>query len=100
MQSKMTLIVLFMLAFNVMHDSVMHMMEKSEHTSVSHYVNTDVNTVECAEVQELHNLLHFVGLIVPHTYAVIQMSKDKIFMQPLLQDTLPHKETSYKPPIA
>ena len=100
MRSKVILIVLFMLAFTVMHDSVMNIVETDEPTSVSHYVSTDLPSQECGDIHEVHSMFHFVGLVMPYKSTFIQFQKEKMLSQDLLQYTLPYKETSYKPPIA
>ncbi len=93
-------VVLLMLSFTVMHDTVINIIQKSDHSSISHYVNTDIVSQECTDMHEVHNMLHFVGLVIPYRYAFVQLSKEKTFVHNLLRYTLPHKETSYKPPIA
>jgi len=100
MQSKVIFVVLFMLTFTIMHDSVISLMQKSDHSSVSHYVSTDVASQECGDIHEVHSMFHFVGLIMPYKSTFVQLQKEKTLSHYLLQYTLPHKETSYKPPIA
>ena len=101
MRSKIIFVVLFMLAFTVMHDTVMNIVQTNEHTSISHYVNTDVPSQECSDIQhEVHSMFHFVGLIMPYKNTFVLLQKEKMHSPDLLQYTLPHKETSYKPPIA
>ena len=100
MRSKVIFVVLFMLTFTVMHDTVMNIVETDESTSVSHYVNTNVPTQECTDIHEVHNMFHFVGLIMPYKSTFIQLINEKTLSHNLLQYTLLHEETSYKPPIA
>ncbi len=100
MKSKIIFVVLFMLAFTVMHDSVINIVQKNEHTSVSHYADTNAVSQECSELQEVHSMFHFVGLIMPYKNAFVLLQKEETLSHNLLQYTLPHRETSYKPPIA
>jgi len=100
MRSKVIFVVLFMLSFTVMHDTVMNMIQTDEPTSISHYVNTNVPTQECADIHEVHSMFHFVGLMMPYKSTFVQFQKEKMLSQDLLQYALPYKETSYKPPIA
>lgn len=101
MRSKIIFVVLFMLTFTVMHDSVINIMQKSDHSSISHYMSTDVTSQECSDIQhEVHSMFHFVGLIMPYKSTLLQLQKEKTLSHNLLRYTLPHKETSYKPPIA
>jgi hypothetical protein len=99
MKSKITFIVLFMLTFTIMHDSVMNMVQTNEHTSISHYVSSDIPSQECSDIHEVHSMFHFVGLITPYKSTFVQLQKEKTLSHDLLRYTLPYKETSYKPPI-
>ena len=100
MRSKVIFVILFMLTFTVMHDTVMNIIETDEPTSISHYVNTNVPSQECTDIHEVHSMFHFVGLLMPYKNTFIQFQKEKMLSQDLLQYALPYKETSYKPPIA
>ena len=101
MRSKIIFVVLFMLTFTIMHDTVINMMQKNNHSSVSYYVNIDVVSQECTDIQhEVHSMFHFVGLIMPYKSTLLQLQKEKMLSHNLLRYALPYKETSYKPPIA
>ncbi len=100
MRSKIIFVVLFMLTFTIMHDSVINIIQKSDHSSLMHYVNIDVVSQECADIHETHSMFHFVGLIMPYKSTFVQLQKEKTLSHNLLQYTLLQKETSYKPPIA
>ena len=100
MRSKIIFVVLFMLTFTIMHDSVINIMQKSDPSSLTYYVNSDVVSQECTDIHEAHSMFHFVGLVTPYKSSFIQLQKEKTLSHNLLQYTLRHKETSYKPPIA
>jgi len=100
MKSKIIFVVLFMLSFTVMHDSVINIIQKNEHTSISHYADTDTVSQECSELQEVHSIFHFVGLIMSYQNTFVQLQKEETLSHNLLQYTPPHLETSHKPPIA
>jgi len=100
MKSKVIFVVLFMLTFTVIHDSVINIIETNDHTSISYYVSTDASSQECGDIHEVHSMFHFVGLIMPNKSTFVKLQKEKTLSHYLLQYTLPHKETSYKPPIA
>ena len=100
MRSKIIFVVLFMLSFTVMHDTVIHIVQTNENTSVSHYVSAEIAAQECGDIHEVHNMFHFIGLIMPYKSSVVLLQKEKTLSHDLLQYTLPYKETSYKPPIA
>ena len=89
-----------MLAFTVMHDSVISLVQKNEHTSISHYADANVPSQECSELHEVHSMFHFVGLIMAYKITFVQFQKEETLSHNLLQYTLSQQETSYKPPIA
>jgi len=100
MRSKIIFVILFMLTFTVMHDSVINIIQKNEHTSISNYADTNAVSQEYSELQEVHGMFHFVGLIMPYQNTFVQLQKEETYSPYLLQYTLLHQETSYKPPIA
>lgn len=100
MRSKIIYVVLFMLTFTVMHDSVIDLIQKNEHTSIAQYANTHAASQEGSELQEVHGMFHFVGLIMPYQNTFVQLQKEETLSPNLLQYTPPHLETSHKPPIA
>lgn len=100
MRSKVIFVVLFMLAFTVIHDTIMNMVETNKNTSVSHYVKTNLPSQESGDIHEVHSMFHFVGLMMPYKSDFVLLQKEKMHAHNLLQYTLRHKETSYKPPIA
>ena len=100
MKSKIIFVVLFMLTFTIMHDSIINITQKSDHSNLTHYINSDVMSQECTDIHEAHSMFHFVGLIMPYKSTLLQLQNEKTLAHDLLQYTLPYKETSYKPPIA
>lgn len=98
MQSRITFVVLFMLAFTVAHDTVINIMHTNEHTSSSHYVDKDIQSQECDSIDEMHGMFHFVALMTPYKNNFIQFPTEKTLSQYTLQYTALHKEPSYKPP--
>ncbi len=100
MRSKIIFVMLFVLTFTIMHDTVITIMQKSDHSGISHYVSTDVLPQECSDIHEVHSMFHFVGLIMPYKSTFVQLQKEKTLSHNLLRYTLTYKETSYKPPIA
>ena len=100
MRSKIIFFLLFMLSFSVMHDTALNMLEADERVTVAHYVNLDATAQECGDIHEMHSMFHFVGVMTPYQSSLLQFQKEKTLSHNLLRYTLPHKETSYKPPIA
>ncbi len=55
-----------MLTFTIMHNSVINIIEKSDHSSLTHYLDNDVLSQEYADIHESHSMFHFVGLAILH----------------------------------
>ncbi len=100
MRSKIIFVVLFMLTFTVMHDTVINIVQINDNISISHYASSDLSSQGCTDIHEVHSIFHFVGLIMPYKSTLIQLQKEKTLSYNLLRYSLLHKETSYKPPIA
>ena len=100
MRSKIIFSLLFLLSFSIMHDTTINALEADESITATHYVNLNTATQECGDINEVHSMFHFVGVMTPHKSPLLQFQKERTLSHNLLQYTLPHKETSYKPPIA
>ena len=99
MRSKVIFVVLFMLSFTVMHDTFINIVHTDTHNTIS-YMSTDVISPECSDINEVHNIFHFVGLMSPYKSTFEQLLTEKKFSLYLLQYNFGYEETSFKPPIA
>ncbi len=99
MQSKIIFVLLFMLSFTVMHDTVINILDNDENVLVSHYANVEKQTGDVADVHELHGMFHFMALITPLSPELDVLKTKQTPSAYLLQYTLPHLERSTKPPI-
>ena len=99
MRSKTVLILLLILSFNVLHDSFIVIVEQNGHTGITHYVDNEKLSPECDELNEIHNMFHFMAIIATHNEKVMIPSKKERLTHYLLQYSPPHTQTSYKPPI-
>ena len=103
MRSKTIFVILFMLSFSIMHDSVIAFMEHSESPATQtqvlkgYFTQSDTDMVD---IDEMHGMFHFVGLMIPTINTVMPDYKKEDYFQNLLQCTTLHKDTSFKPPIA
>ncbi len=100
MRSKIIFLLLIVLSFSIMHDTAINMLESDDKVTIAHYANPDTNPQECGDIHEMHSLFHFVGLMTPYKSTFLYFQKERTLSHNLLQYTPPHKETSYKPPIA
>jgi len=98
MQSKIIFLILFMLSFTVMHDTVINIIGDDEHMSISHYIDDNSQSKECSNVHEVHNMCHFVGLIIPNKNTFMQVQKEVTLSHNLLPHIFQYKEISFKPP--
>lgn len=100
MQSKIIFLVLFMLSFTVMHDTVIHVLDDNENVPVTQYTNVSSQTQDIADIHDIHGMFHFIALISPSTSIETALKSRDILAAYLLQYTLPHYQSSNKPPIA
>ena len=96
MQSKIIFVILFMLSFNILHDSIMPLIEKD----TTHYVNDTLSDKDSAEFNEMHNMFHFMAIVTPLENMQIQFAKRESIPHIVIQYIPPLEKTSYKPPIA
>ncbi len=99
MRSKTVLILLLILSFNILHDSFIAIVEQNGHTGITHYVDGENLSPECDELNEIHNMFHFMAIITTHYEKVMIPLKKERLTHYLLQYSPPHTQTSYKPPI-
>lgn len=99
MRSKTVLILLFILSFNILHDSFIMIVEQNEHAGITHYVDSEKLSPECNELNEIHNMFHFMAIIAIRNEKVMMPPKKERLTHYLLQYSPPHTQTSYKPPI-
>lgn len=100
MQSKITFVVLFMLSFSVLHDSFLSLLDKGEHISTVHHMSDTVLSSECTELDEIHNIFHFMAIVTLSKNTQLHFAKEETTSHLTTKYTPPLKKTSYKPPIA
>jgi hypothetical protein len=100
MQSKIIFVVLFMLTFTVVHDTVINIIHNDEHVSSAHYVHENVQSQECDSMDELHDMFHFVALVDTCKHSFIPLHTAQVPSFYTLLFTPPYKDPTYKPPIA
>lgn len=100
MQSKIIFVVLFMLSFSIFHDSFISLLDKNEHTSSVHHMSDKIHTSESTELNEIHNIFHFMAIVTPRKNTQIHFAKKETIPHLTTKHTPPIKKTSYKPPIA
>lgn len=99
MRTKLVFVMLFMLSFNIFHDSFISLLEKEEHTNIVHYMNDDAPSSECAEFNEIHSMFHFMAIVTPSKNTLIQFAKRETIPHLSIKYSPPFEKTSYKPPI-
>jgi len=97
-RSKVIFVILFMLAFTVVHDSVLSLVEDNTHFVVSQ--DSQEGDSVAQHSHEIHNMFHFVGVVIASSDLSLPSYQKELFSPKLLQYTEIDKQTSYKPPIA
>ena len=99
MQSKTIFIVLFMLSFTVMHDTVINMLNSNETLPVSSYVESQDKTNEHTDIHDIHSMFHFMALLTD-TYATLKpLETEDVFSHYVFQYLSPYLKNNIKPPI-
>ena len=99
MRSKVVFLLLFMLSFTVMHDTVINILDNDENVLVSHYASVEKQAANVADVHDLHGMFHFMALVTSLAPVLEALKSEHTLSIYLLQYTLPHLESSTKPPI-
>jgi len=90
---------LFMLSFNIFHDSFLYIIKKGHTPHSTQYIETQNSSNDSLEFNNIHQLLHFVAIIEVHINKyTISISKEHISIK-LAQYRPPFKQNSIKPPI-
>jgi len=85
-----------MLAFSVVHDSVLSLVDNNTHFVVSQDIQKKDSVGK--NCHDIHNMFHFVGLVITYSnFSFLPFGKE-LFSPKLLQYTQIDKKTSYKPP--
>lgn len=98
MQSKVILFVLFMLSFTLLHDTVIYIIHTDKHTSMVETKIQKSEYTDCANIEEVHSMFHFVGLVITHKSRFIALPTKQTLLYRSLQYSPPYKKLSYKPP--
>jgi len=99
MQSKIIFLMLFMLSFSVMHDTVIHILDNKK-LPISEYVKNVEHINDVSDVQDMHDIFHFVALISEKYISLEPLKTKNTFSGYLFQYTLLSLQNSTKPPIA
>ena len=75
MQSKMIFVLLFILSFSAFHDSFISLLDKNKQTNIVHYMSDDVSSIECTDINEIHNMFHFIAIVSMYNNNHIQLLK-------------------------
>jgi hypothetical protein len=98
-RSKIIFVVLFVLSFSIFHDTLMPLLEKNIHTDTVHYVSDNAPTKECADLNKIHSMLHFMAIVMPTKDSNPHFAKSETIPHLLVNYTPPLEKTSHKPPI-
>lgn len=98
-QSSIIYIVLFMLSFNISHDSFISIIEKGHDNKNLHYICDIEDREDCLEFNNIHSLLHFIAIIDTDKNSLAEQNSQENNTLILVQYTPPPQKTSIKPPI-
>ena len=99
MRSKIIFLLLFMLSFTVMHDTVINMLDNNEKLPISEYVNNTKQAHDVADVHDIHSMFHFIALTPTINTLLEPLKKGNRFSCYVLKYTFPSLGNNNKPPI-
>ncbi len=99
MRIKVVFLLLFVLSFTVMHDTVIHLMQGDDTKLVTHYATPDQQVDDVVDVHDLHSMFHFVALVTHQTPLLEIPQSIQQLQSYTLQYAPAHQESSIKPPI-
>jgi len=99
MQSKIIFLMLFMISFNMMHDTVIHILDDNAKLSLSEYIQNMKQTSDVQDMQNIHDMFHFIALIPVMHISLKPLKARNIFSAYVLQYTLISLNKHTKPPI-
>jgi len=102
MRSKLMIVLLFILSFNILHDSVITLVDQPHKTTqtVIHEKGDLDDTVQYFALNDIHDMFHFIAIISGIGDKINQDQITEAFIHYLTPYTSPYFETSLKPPIA
>jgi len=90
--------VLFVLSFSTLHDIFLSTIDNKD-PKISHFVMDSDPLLQYTEINEVHNLLHFIAILDFDQVSLNILSHFTLLSEQKLPSTAPVIETSYKPPI-
>ena len=100
MQSKIIFFMLFMLSFTVMHDTFICMLDDNKRLPVSEYVSNTKQINDVLDVQDMHDIFHFIAFISVRHMFLEPLKTGNTFSDYVFWYALPSLKNSNKPPIA
>ena len=90
----------FILSFSIMHDTVIHTLDDNTKLSLSEYVQNMQQTNDVSDIQNIHDIFHYIALMPLRHISVEPLRTADGFLDYMFQYTLPLLQNSTKPPIA
>jgi len=100
MRSKIVFLVVFMLSFVIVHDTVLTMIDQNKKIGVTSSLESYTVSEKSPNIHQIHNMFHFVALVCTELPSVDVHAKKKTIAYYIPQYTSPCKESIIKPPIA
>ncbi len=91
-------VLLFVLSFSTLHDIFISTID-NKHPNISHFVVDNDPLLQCTEINEIHNLLHFIAILDFDQISLNLLPHFALLSEQKLPNTAPIIESSYKPPI-
>ena len=99
MRSKIVFLVVFMLSFIVVHDTVLTMIDQNKKIGVASSLKSCTVSEQSTDIHQIHNLFHFVALVSTELPSMDIHAKKQTIEYYIPEYILPYKKSIIKPPI-
>ncbi len=99
MRSKLVFLVVFMLSFVIVHDTVLTMIDHNNKAGVISSLESYTVSEASTDIHQLHNMFHFVALVYTEFPSMDIHTKKQTIEYYIPEYILPYKKSIIKPPI-
>ena len=100
MRSKIVFLVVFMLSFVIVHDTVLTVIDQNKKIDTVASVDSGMALEQSTDIHQIHNLCHFVALVCREISPASVPCKHQTVAYYVPEHILPYNKSLIKPPIA
>ncbi|MDQ7083798.1 MAG: hypothetical protein Q9M36_02220 [Sulfurovum sp.] len=100
MKVIITMILLLMLSFNILHDTLIHIISDETQSIQQPYIGESILSPHLSDMHEIHNIFHFIAILRIVTQSILPLDRSMRNILPRVRYSPPLRERSDKPPIS